>query len=148
MPVGAIDILLVENNLTEVDLILRVLRQSIPLCRIHVAHSGEEALEYLLHVDGDCPSQCRPKLILLDLGLGKVDGLAVLLAVKNDLRTKSIPVVVFTSSLEEKDLSNSYDLGANSYIQKPVNFDEFRETVKQLSLYWLRVNRPLPAIVS
>jgi len=86
----------------------------------------------------------RPKLVLLDLKLPKVDGIEVLRAVKSDSRTKAIPVVILTSSKEEKDLVNGYHLGANSYIQKPVDFDQFREIVKQLGLYWLVVNEPPP----
>ncbi len=88
-----------------------------------------------------------PKLILLDLKLPKVDGLEVLRELKNDSRTKSIPVVVLTSSKEERDLVQSYRMGVNSYIQKPVDFDQFRETVKQLGLYWLVVNQSPPQSV-
>src|SRR5713101_6192713 len=105
--------------------------------------TARKALEYLF---GRGP-ECQVKLILLDLKLPKVDGLQVLRAIKNDPHTKLIPVVILTSSREEKDLINCYDLGANSYVQKPVDFDQFREIVEQLCLYWLMVNQP-PAVTA
>jgi len=146
---GEIDILLVEDSSTDVDLTLHVLRQSTLANRTCVARDGEEALEYLFGrgTYSDRGPKCPVKLILLDLKLPKVDGLEVLRAIKNGLRTKVIPVVILTSSREEKDVMNCYDLGANSYVQKPVDFDHFRETVKQLCLYWLRVNQP-PAVAA
>jgi len=146
---GEIDILLVEDSSTDVDLTLHVLRQSTLANRTYVARDGEEALEYLFGrgAYSDRGPECPVKLILLDLKLPKVDGLTVLRAIKNGLHTKVIPVVILTSSREEKDVMNCYDLGANSYVQKPVDFDHFRETVKQLCLYWLRVNQP-PAVAA
>jgi two-component system response regulator len=146
---GEIDILLVEDSSTDVDLTLHVLRQSTLANRTCVARDGEEALEYLFGrgAYSDRGPECPVKLILLDLKLPKVDGLTVLRAIKNGLHTKVIPVVILTSSREEKDVMNCYDLGANSYVQKPVDFDHFRETVKQLCLYWLRVNQP-PAVAA
>jgi CheY-like chemotaxis protein len=146
---GEIDILLVEDSSTDVDLTLHVLRQSTLANRTYVARDGEEALEYLFGrgAYSDRGPECPVKLILLDLKLPKVDGLTVLRAIKNGLHTKVIPVVILTSSREEKDVMNCYDLGANSYVQKPVDFDHFREIVKQLCLYWLRVNQP-PAVAA
>ena len=149
MSAGEIDILLVEDSSTDVDLTLHVLRQSTLANRTCVARDGEEALEYLFGrgAYSDRGPKCPVKLILLDLKLPKVDGLTVLRAIKNGLHTKVIPVVILTSSREEKDVMNCYDLGANSYVQKPVDFDQFREIVKQLCLCWLRVNQP-PAVTA
>ena len=149
MIVGEIDILLVEDSSTDVDLTLYVLRKSNLANRTYVARDGEKALECLFGrgAYSDRGLECPVKLILLDLKLPKVDGLEVLRAIKNDLHTKVIPVVILTSSREEKDLINSYDLGANSYVQKPVDFDQFREIVKQLCLYWLVVNQA-PALTA
>src|SRR5712664_1677264 len=125
------------------------MRQNHISNRIHVARDGEQALDFLFGrgAYSDRVSEHTLKLVLLDLKLPKVDGLEVLRAIKNDPHTKIIPVVILTSSREEKDLINSYDLGANSYVQKPVDFDQFREIVKQLCLYWLRVNQP-PAVAA
>ncbi len=149
MSAGEIDILLVEDSSTDVDLTLHVLRQNTLANRTYVARDGEEALEYLFGrgASSDRGPECPVKLILMDLKLPKVDGLTVLRAIKNGLHTKVIPVVILTSSREEKDVMNCYDLGANSYVQKPVDFDHFREIVKQLCLYWLLVNQP-PAVAA
>jgi len=149
MVAGEIDILLVEDSPQDVHLTLHALRQGNLANRAHVARDGEEALEYLFGrgAYSDRGLECPVKLILLDLKLPKVDGLEVLRAIKNDPHTKVIPVVILTSSREEKDLINCYDLGANSYVQKPVDFDQFREIVEQLCLYWLLVNQP-PAVTA
>jgi CheY-like chemotaxis protein len=139
-----VDILLVEDNENDVALALHSLRQGKLANHIFVVRDGEEALDFLF---------CRgafsarsfdhpPKLILLDLKLPKVDGLQVLKQVKGDDRTKTIPTVIMTSSKEERDLVEGYNLGANSYIQKPVDFEQFRSTIKTLGLYWLVVNQP------
>ena len=146
---GKLDILLVEDNQDDMDLALHALKQGKLANNIVVARDGEEALDFLF---------CRgafaqrlfehpPKLVLLDLKLPKVDGMEVLKQVKNDPRTRTIPIVIMTSSKEERDLVAGYNLGANSYIQKPVDFDQFRETVKTIGLYWLVINQPVPISV-
>ena len=147
MATNEVEILLVEDSPADVELTLHALRRDNLANHIHVARDGEEALDFLYCRGAHCqrdPNQ-RPKLILLDLKLPKVDGLAVLRQIKSDPRLKAVPVVVMTSSKEEKDLIQSYGLGVNSYIQKPVDFDQFRAAVKQLGLYWLLVNVPPPA---
>jgi len=144
MSSGKLDILLVEDNQDDVDLALHSLRREKLANNIYVARDGEEALDFLFcraaftHRSFDHP----PKLVLLDLKLPKVDGMEVLKQVKSDPPTRTIPVGIMTSSKEERDLVASYNLGANSYIQKPVDFDQFRETVKAVGLYWLVTNQP------
>ncbi|HLZ41426.1 MAG TPA: response regulator [Candidatus Sulfotelmatobacter sp.] len=139
-----VEILLVEDNPDDVELTMHALRKENLANNIHVARDGEEALEFLFcsGAHSDRSFECPPKLILLDLKLPKVDGMEVLKRLKADARTKTIPAVILTSSKEERDLVSSYNLGANSYIQKPVDFDKFRETVKTLGLYWLVINQP------
>ena len=146
MQPSEIVILLVEDNPADVKLTLHALRGEKLCNHIDVAGDGEEALDYLFHrgTHNGRPAADMPQLILLDLKLPKVDGLEVLRQVKADPRTKTIPVVILTSSTEERDLVESYRLGVNSYIQKPVDFAQFRETVKQVGLYWLLVNQPPP----
>jgi CheY-like chemotaxis protein len=141
-----IEILLVEDSPADVELTLHALRHNQIANRIHVVQDGEEALEFLFCRGeyADRSFKSPPKVVLLDLKLPKVDGLEVLRQVKTDPRTKAIPVVILTASREEKDLVNSYHLGVNAYIQKPVDFDKFRETVKQLGLHWLVINQPPP----
>ena len=137
-----VDILLVEDNKDDVELTLHALRKENLANNIQVVEDGELALDFLFcrNSFADRPNQC-PKLVLLDLKLPKVDGLEVLRQLKADPRTKTVPVVILTSSKEERDLVEGYELGANSYIQKPVDFDQFRETVKRVGLYWLLVNQ-------
>ena len=140
-----IEILLVDDSQADLDLTLRALRENILIDHIHMVRDGEEALQFLFGSDDqEQRAKPLPQLILLDLKLPKVDGLAVLRALKEDHRTRSIPVIVLTSSREDKDLNASYDLGVNSYIQKPVGFDQFRETVSALALYWLSLNQHPP----
>jgi two-component system response regulator len=141
-----IEILLVEDNSADVELTLHALRQNAQINHIHVVRDGEEALNFLFCRESyqERAGQPLPQLILLDLKLPKVDGLSVLRLLKQDRRTRGMPVIVLTSSKENSDLTASYDLGANSYIQKPVDFDQFREMVHTLALYWLSVNQPPP----
>jgi two-component system, response regulator len=137
-----IEILLVEDNQEDVELTLHALRRENLANSIHVARDGEEALQFVF-CDGAYAKRSfdwPPKLVLLDLKLPKVDGLEVLRQLKFDPRTRTIPVVILTSSKEERDLINGYHLGANSYIQKPVDFEQFRETVRTLGFYWLLIN--------
>jgi two-component system response regulator len=139
-----IDILLVDDSQEDVDLTLHALRSENLANHFFIARDGEEALEFLFcsgpHTQRSFDHP--PKLVLLDLKLPKVDGMQVLKELKGDARTKSIPVVMMTSSREERDLVSGYDLGVNSYLQKPVDFDEFRKMVKLLGLYWLVTNQP------
>lgn len=146
MTTDEFEILLVEDNPGDIELTLHALRKNNLIKQIHVARDGEEALDYLFARGdhGDPAAKRSLKLILLDLKLPKVDGLEVLRAIKSNPRTKVFPVVILTSSKEEKDLINGYNLGANSYIQKPLDFGQFRETLNQLGQYWLRVNQPPP----
>jgi CheY-like chemotaxis protein len=141
---NTVELLLVEDNPQDLELALRALRKANLSNRIHVARDGAEALEFIF-CEG--PHAARritdcPKVILLDLKLPKVDGLEVLKRIKGDPRTKMIPVVVLTSSKEQSDVVESYQLGVNSYIVKPVNFEQFAEAVHDLGLYWLLHNQP------
>ena len=129
-------ILLVEDNADDEQLTLRAMRQSEVPNIIRVARDGAEALDHIF-----APGARLPDLILLDLKLPKVSGLEVLQRLRGDDRTRGLPVVVLTSSDEERDILESYSLGANSYIRKPVDFDEFIDAVRQLGLYWLTMNR-------
>jgi two-component system, response regulator len=144
MTTRQVEILLVEDNPDDVELTLHALRKENLANNIHVARDGEEALEFLFCSGAFAGRSFErpPKLVLLDLKLPKVDGMEVLKRLKGDPRTKAIPVVILTSSKEERDLVNGYGLGANSYIQKPVDFEQFRETVKNVGLYWLVINQP------
>ena len=139
----AMEILLVEDNDYDAELTLRALKQNNLSNRIIRFSDGQEALDYLFQPEAinETKMRAKPKLILLDLKLPGVSGLEVLQAVKSDPRTRLIPVVVLTSSTEEKDIINSYQLGGNSYISKPVEFDNFMETMKHLDLYWLLLNK-------
>ena len=139
----AIDILLVEDDPKDLKLTLKALRSENLANSIEVARDGEEALDFLFHRGpySDRPAGHYPRLILLDLKLPKVDGMQVLRTIKSDPATRSIPVAVLTSSTEERDLVESYALGVNSYIQKPVDFEQFKQTIKLLGMYWIVVNR-------
>lgn len=141
-----VEILLVEDNPDDVELTLHALRGEHISNHIQIARDGEEALDFLFArgAFGSRDLNRQPRVILLDLKLPKVDGLEVLREIKKNVSTQPIPVVVLTSSREERDMVESYRLGVNSYIQKPVDFDQFRQTIKQLGLYWLVVNQPPP----
>jgi len=143
------EILLVEDNLEDVEITLRAFQKYHLTNKIHVVRDGEEALECLFSTGRYAElSVCsNTRLILLDLKLPKVDGIEVLQRCKSDPRTKNIPVVVLTSSREERDLIDSYNLGVNSYVVKPVDFRQFTEAIRQLGLYWLLMNQ-LPSEMS
>ena len=137
------DILLVEDNPEDVEITLRAFRKCDLANRVHVVRDGEEALECLFNT-GRYAGQAvcsNTRLILLDLKLPKVGGNEVLQRCKSDPRTKHIPIVVLTSSREERDLIDSYHLNVNSYVVKPVDFSQFTETVRQLGLYWMLLNQ-------
>jgi two-component system response regulator len=139
-------ILLVEDNATDEALTLRALKKSNVRNEVVVAHDGAQALNYLFgRAAGAAPgARLLPQLILLDLKLPKLDGLEVLRRIRADERTRLLPVVILTSSKEEKDRIDGYSLGANSYVRKPVDFLQFADAVRQLGLYWLVVNEPPP----
>jgi two-component system response regulator len=136
-------ILLVEDNPDDEELTLRALRQYNVANEVVVKRDGAEALEYLFEHASQPPR--LPEVVLLDIKLPKIDGLEVLRRLRQDPRTRRMPVVILTSSAEERDRLASYDLGANSYVRKPVDFLEFSEAVKQLGLYWLVLNVSPPA---
>lgn len=139
-------ILLVEDNADDVALTLDAFQQSKLLNRTVVANDGAEALDYLFRTGAHAQRAAdeSPVLVLLDLKLPKVDGLEVLRRIRADARTRNLPVVILTSSRESMDIISSYALGANSYIRKPVDFDQFLEAVRQLGIYWLLLNEPPP----
>lgn len=136
-------ILLVEDNLDDEALTLRAFRKNKIGNKVIVAHDGVEALEFL-HGNGNGAGSALPALVLLDLNLPKVNGLEVLRHVRSEPRTRLLPVVILTTSMEEQDLIQGYGLGANSYIRKPVDYAQFTEAVRQLGLYWLMLNEPPP----
>jgi len=141
-----IEILLVEDNPHDVEMTLRALKKHNLANKVHVVKDGAEALDYVFAtgIYAERNINDHPKVILLDLKLPKVDGMEVLRRIRADERTKCIPVVVLTSSQEERDIVESYKLGVNSYIVKPVDFDKFLSTVQELGLYWLLLNKPPP----
>ena len=130
-------ILLVEDNPDDELLTLRALKKTKLVNEIAVAHDGEEALDYLLN---ESNGNDLPVMVLLDLKMPKVSGLEVLHAIRSNARTRTLPVVVFTSSSEEKDIVESYSLGVNSYVRKPVDFSQFLEAVERIGLYWMVLN--------
>jgi two-component system, response regulator len=142
-------ILLVEDNPDDELLTLRALRKNNVLNKVVVAHDGVEALDYLFGTGGYSgrDTAIMPQLILLDLKLPKIDGLEVLKRLRADERTRLLPVVILTSSREEQDMLDGYGLGANSYVRKPVNFEQFVQAIEQLKLYWLILNEAPPAAV-
>ncbi len=139
-------VLLVEDNPDDVELTRRAFRKNNLLNEVVVVHDGTEALDYLFGAGAYAgrDTSVLPQVILLDLKLPKVDGLEVLRRIRADERTKLLPVVILTTSKEEQDLTQSYSLGANSYIRKPIDFDQFIGAVQQLGLYWLVLNEAPP----
>lgn len=137
-------ILLVEDNQDDVDLTLRALRRNNLTNEVVVARDGVEALEVLLGQAGGPPPARLPEVVLLDLKMPRMDGLEVLQRLRENARTRLLPVVILTSSTEDRDLVESYRLGANSYVRKPVDFHEFLEATRQLGMYWLVLNRRPP----
>jgi len=139
-----VDILLVEDNPRDAELITRAIRKQNIVNPLFVVEDGAEALDFIFcrgaYTDRDISNQ--PKVVLLDLKLPKVNGLEILKAIKTDERTRTIPVVVVTSSQEDPDIKTAYALGANSYVVKPVSSDAFIDTMSKLGLYWLLVNKP------
>jgi two-component system response regulator len=144
MTTNAVDILLIEDNPNDMELTLHALKNNSLADRIHVVRDGAEALDFLF-CRGAYESRNAshtPKVVLLDLKLRKVDGLEVLRQIRGDERMRQLPVVIMTSSREERDILESYKLGINSYIVKPVEFRKFSEVVHQVGRYWLLLNEP------
>jgi CheY-like chemotaxis protein len=135
-------ILLVEDNPDDEALTLRALKKNNIMNEVTVARDGQQALDYFFGADASAHSM--PSVVLLDLKLPKIDGLEVLRRIRADKRTRLQPVVILTSSKEEQDIINGYRLGTNSYIRKPVDFDQFVEAIRQLGLYWLVLNETVP----
>src|SRR3954467_4899556 len=139
-------ILLVEDSSSDEELTLRALKKNNIVNRVVVTRDGAEALDYLFargaHANRN--QEEVPQVVLLDLNLPKIGGLEVLRQIRADERTKLLPVVILTSSIQDQDIVTGYGLGANSYVRKPVDFTQFVEAVRQLGLYWLVINQPLP----
>jgi CheY-like chemotaxis protein len=139
-----VELLLVEDNVDDLDMALHGLRKMNFANHIHVARDGVEALDFIFCRGpyAGRSMESGPKVVLLDLKLPKIDGLEVLRQMKSDPRTRTIPVVVLTSSKEQSDVAESYKLGSNSYIVKPVNFEDFAPAMQRLGMYWLLLNQP------
>ena len=137
-----VEIVLVEDNPNDAELIVRVLKKQNLTNKFVVLKDGAEALEFLLGESGGHSAEKIPKVVLLDLKLPKINGIEVLRRMKEDERTKNIPVVVLTSSTETRDIKDAYGLGVNSYVSKPIKFEEFAKVVAELGMYWLMLNKP------
>jgi CheY-like chemotaxis protein len=146
MRASAVEVLLADDNPADAELIMLSLGEDI-VGRIHHVHDGEEALDFLLcrATYAQRSFEAPPRLIVLDIKLPKLSGLEVLEEIKRDPRTRAIPTVLLTSSRLEEEVVRGYQLGANSYVQKPVEFERFRQIVRQLGSYWLAVNEPAPS---
>jgi CheY-like chemotaxis protein len=144
LEIHAVEILLVEDNPSDVKLTLHALKKHNFVNNIYVVHDGEEAVNLLFGLENyaERDTSARPKVVFLDIKLPKLSGLEVLKIIKSDERTKSIPVVILTSSKEEVDIFSGYNLGVNSYIVKPVEFEKFIQAVSEIGLYWLLLNEP------
>ena len=140
----AATVLLVEDNPDDEELTLGALERANLKNPVHVAHDGQEAIDYLFGTPG-LATNALPALIVLDLHLPRVGGLEILRRIRAHERTRRVPVVILTSSSEDEDMIDGYDLGANSYVCKPVQFDKFTAAVAQLGVYWLIINEPAPA---
>ncbi len=136
-------VLLIEDNRDDEELTIRGFKRSRLANPVDVARDGQEALDYLFGTESQ-PAHRPPVRILLDLKLPRVGGLEVLARIRGDQRTRRVPVVILTSSNEEHDLIDGYDLGANSYVRKPIRFEEFAPAIAQLGIYWLMINQPAP----
>ncbi|HXB67939.1 MAG TPA: response regulator [Candidatus Acidoferrales bacterium] len=148
MKYGELVVLLVEDDPDDVELTLHTFAEARITNPIYVVRDGQEALDYIFCRGAHAAREAiPPRLILLDLKLPKIGGLQVLQAIKADPRTKGIPVVILTSSREERDLIEGYQLGANSYIQKPVDFAQFQKTIREMGSYWLGVNQSTPVTI-
>ena len=147
MAIEELEILMVEDTPSDEELAVHVLRHEKLANNIQVVHDGEEALDFIFcrGTYAGRSFDAPPRVILLDLKLPKLNGLEVLRHIREDTRTKFIPVVVLTSSKEDVDLIKAYELGVNSYIQKPLDFDQFRKTIRELGLYWLVINQLPPS---
>jgi two-component system, response regulator len=143
------EVLLVDDSPADVELTIHALRRHKLANHIHIAEDGEEALEFIFCRGAHATRSfsAPPAVVLLDLKLPKIDGLGVLRAIRSDERTKAIPVVILTSSKEQRDLIEGYELGVNAYVQKPVDFDDFRLAIEQIGLFWLVVNEPPPSTI-
>ena len=141
-----VEILLVDDNASDVELTVRALRRHKLANHVHIAEDGQAALDFVFcrGAHSDRSFATPPKVVVLDLKMPKVDGIDVLRAIRGDHRTKMIPVVILTSSKEQRDIVEGYKLGVNAYIQKPVDFEEFRRVIEQMGLFWLVVNQPPP----
>jgi len=144
--IHGIEILIADDSESDVELTIHALRKAKLANDIHVVEDGAQALDYLFCRGSYCDRTFAnpPRVVLLDLKMPKVDGIEVLKAIRADARTKAIPVVVLTSSNEQRDVVESYNLGVNAYIQKPVDFEHFRQVVENIGMFWLVVNEPPP----